>query len=71
MLLAVDVGNTNISFGLLEEGKLVHHLRSQSARERIDDLTRRLADFRAQYPARERGPENGDTFGFGKDLPRS
>ncbi len=37
MLLAVDVGNTNISFGLLEEGKLVHHLRSQSARERTAD----------------------------------
>lgn len=40
-------------------------------RDARDDLTRRLADFRAHYPARERGPENGDTFGFGKDLPRS
>jgi type III pantothenate kinase len=37
MLLAVDVGNTNISFGLLEDGKLVHHLRSESARQRTPD----------------------------------
>jgi type III pantothenate kinase len=37
MLLAVDVGNTNISFGLLEGGKLVHHLRSESARQRTSD----------------------------------
>ncbi|NUP11393.1 MAG: type III pantothenate kinase [Polyangiaceae bacterium] len=37
MLLAVDVGNTNISFGLLERGKLVHHLRCESARQRTAD----------------------------------
>ncbi len=37
MLLAVDVGNTNISFGLLSAGKLVHHLRSESARQRTSD----------------------------------
>jgi type III pantothenate kinase len=37
MLLAVDVGNTNISFGVLEGGKLVHHMRSESARQRTAD----------------------------------
>ncbi|HTJ80258.1 MAG TPA: type III pantothenate kinase [Polyangiaceae bacterium] len=37
MLLAVDVGNTNVSFGVLENGKLVHHMRSESARQRTSD----------------------------------
>ena len=37
MLLGVDVGNTNISFGVLEEGRLVHHLRTESARQRTAD----------------------------------
>ena len=37
MLLAVDVGNTNISFGLFEGTRLVHHLRSESARSRTPD----------------------------------
>jgi type III pantothenate kinase len=37
MLLAVDVGNTNVSFGVLEGGKLLHHLRSESARQRTSD----------------------------------
>lgn len=49
MLLAVDVGNTNISFGLLEEGVLVHHLRSESARQRTADeyaiLVRQMMDL--------------------------
>lgn len=37
MLLAVDVGNTNISFGVLEGDKLVHHMRTESARQRTAD----------------------------------
>ncbi len=37
MLLAVDVGNTNVSFGVLEDQKLVHHMRCESARQRTAD----------------------------------
>ena len=37
MLLAVDVGNTNISYGVLEGGKLLHHFRTESARQRTAD----------------------------------
>ena len=37
MLLAVDAGNTNISFGVLDGRKLRHHLRSESARQRTPD----------------------------------
>ena len=37
MLLAVDVGNTNISYGVLEGPRLVHHLRTESARQRTAD----------------------------------
>ena len=37
MLLAVDVGNTNISFGVLAGDKLVHHMRTESARQRTAD----------------------------------
>ncbi|HZO13094.1 MAG TPA: type III pantothenate kinase [Polyangiaceae bacterium] len=37
MLLAVDVGNTNISFGVFEGDRLVHHMRSESARSRTAD----------------------------------
>jgi pantothenate kinase type III len=37
MLLAVDVGNTNVSFGVLDRGKLLHHLRCESARQRTAD----------------------------------
>lgn len=37
MLLAIDVGNTNISFGIFDGDKLVHHLRSESARSRTSD----------------------------------
>jgi type III pantothenate kinase len=37
MLLAVDVGNTNISYGVLEGTRLVHHLRTESARQRTAD----------------------------------
>jgi type III pantothenate kinase len=37
MLLAVDVGNTNISFGVLSGQTLVHHMRTESARQRTAD----------------------------------
>jgi type III pantothenate kinase len=37
MLLAVDVGNTNISFGVFDGARLVHHLRTESARSRTSD----------------------------------
>lgn len=37
MLLAVDVGNTNISYGVFEGERLVHHLRSESSRSRTSD----------------------------------
>ncbi len=37
MLLAVDVGNTNISFGVLDGKSLVHHMRTESARQRTAD----------------------------------
>ncbi len=37
MLLAIDVGNTNISFGLFDEDKLVYHFRSASSRTRTAD----------------------------------
>jgi type III pantothenate kinase len=37
MLLAIDVGNTNISFGVIDGAKLVHHVRSESARARTAD----------------------------------
>ena len=37
MLLVIDVGNTNISFGVIEGGTLLHHVRSESARSRTAD----------------------------------
>src|SRR4051812_32369701 len=37
MLLTVDVGNTNIAFGLFEADKLVHQFRCESARQRTAD----------------------------------
>ncbi|AKT42592.1 type III pantothenate kinase [Chondromyces crocatus] len=37
MLLAIDVGNTNISFGVFEGDALQHHVRSESARARTAD----------------------------------
>ncbi|WP_437814169.1 type III pantothenate kinase [Sorangium sp. So ce1078] len=50
MLLAIDVGNTNISFGVLEGEVLRHHLRCESARSRTADeyavLVRQMLDLR-------------------------
>jgi len=37
MLLVVDVGNTNISFGVFEGQSLLHHVRCESARSRTSD----------------------------------
>ena len=37
MLLVVDVGNTNISFGVFEGDTLLHHVRCESARARTAD----------------------------------
>ena len=37
MLLVVDVGNTNISFGVFDGDALLHHVRSESARARTAD----------------------------------
>jgi len=37
MLLAIDVGNTNISFGLFNGANLVYHFRSASSRARSAD----------------------------------
>jgi type III pantothenate kinase len=37
MLLVIDVGNTNIGFGLFEGDKLVHQFRCESARQRTSD----------------------------------
>jgi type III pantothenate kinase len=37
MLLAIDVGNTNISFGVFDGPVLLHHVRCESARARTAD----------------------------------
>lgn len=37
MLLVIDVGNTNISFGVVDGAELLHHVRSESARSRTAD----------------------------------
>lgn len=37
MLLVIDVGNTNTSFGVFEGATLLHHVRSESARGRTAD----------------------------------
>ncbi|HVY48317.1 MAG TPA: type III pantothenate kinase [Minicystis sp.] len=37
MLLVVDIGNTNISFGVFDGAALLHHVRCESARARTAD----------------------------------
>jgi type III pantothenate kinase len=37
MLLAIDVGNTNIVYGLFDGEKLVHQFRVESSRGRTAD----------------------------------
>jgi type III pantothenate kinase len=50
MLLVIDVGNTNISFGVLEGAELLYHVRSESARARTADeyavLVRSMLELR-------------------------
>src|SRR5690348_15921312 len=54
MLLVVDVGNTNISFGVFQGDKLLHHVRSESARSRTADeyavLVRQMLALRGVDP---------------------
>src|SRR5262245_18557259 len=54
MLLTVDVGNTNISYGVFDGARLVDHLRTQSARERTADeyavLVRQMMELRKIDP---------------------
>src|SRR4051812_10043702 len=60
MLLTIDVGNTNIGFGLFEGAKLAHQFRCESARQRTADeyavlvrqmLTLRDVDHHAVHAA--------------------
>jgi type III pantothenate kinase len=44
MLLAIDVGNTNIVLGVFENGRLIHSWRLQTLRERTSDELGLLVD---------------------------
>jgi type III pantothenate kinase len=44
MLLAIDVGNTNIVLGVFEHGRLIHSWRLQTMRERTSDELGLLVD---------------------------
>jgi type III pantothenate kinase len=50
MLLTIDVGNTNIAFGVFDETRLAHQFRCESARRRTSDeyavLVRQMLDMR-------------------------
>jgi len=59
MLLAVDVGNTNISYGVLDGARLVLHLRTESARQRTADEYAVLV--RQMMLLRGVGPESVDS----------
>src|SRR5688572_23437122 len=54
MLLAVDVGNTNISYGVFDGARLVDHVRTESARARTPDeyavLVRQMMVLRKIQP---------------------
>ncbi len=54
MLLAVDVGNTNISYGVFDGQRLVQHVRSESSRSRTVDeyvvLLRQMLALRGVNP---------------------
>lgn len=54
MLLTVDVGNTNIAFGLFDGTALVHQFRSESSRSRTSDeytvLVHQMITLRAVDP---------------------
>jgi type III pantothenate kinase len=55
MLLVIDVGNTNISFGVLNGPALLHHMRCESARARTADeyavLVRQMMAMRSVDPS--------------------
>ena len=50
MLLVIDVGNTNISYGVFDGATLLHHVRTESARARTADeyavLVHQMLDMR-------------------------
>ena len=56
MLLAIDVGNTNIVYGLFDGNRLVHQFRVESARGRTADeysvQLRALLDMQGVAPAK-------------------
>lgn len=59
MLLVIDVGNTNVSFGVFDGPELAHHLRCESARARTADeyavLVHEMMRLRGVDPGRIRG----------------
>jgi type III pantothenate kinase len=59
MLLVIDVGNTNVSFGIFDGPDLAHHLRCESARARTADeyavLVHEMMRLRGVDPGRIRG----------------
>ena len=56
MLLVIDVGNTNISFGVFDGPTLLHHVRCESARSRTADeyavMVRQMLILRGADPDR-------------------
>ncbi|MEM1032740.1 MAG: type III pantothenate kinase [Myxococcota bacterium] len=58
MLIAVDVGNTSISYGIFDGDALVLHLRTESARSRTADeyavIVRHMMDLRGVHPEQVR-----------------
>lgn len=54
MLLTVDIGNTNISYGVFDGDRLIHHLRTESSRSRTSDeyavLVRQMLALRGIDP---------------------
>ena len=59
MLLTVDVGNTNISYGVFDGDRLVHHVRTESNRSRTVDeyvvLVRQMFAYRGVNPEQING----------------
>jgi type III pantothenate kinase len=55
MLLAIDVGNTNISYGVFDGERLIHHLRTESNHARTADeyavIVRQMLALRGVDPA--------------------
>ena len=55
MLLVIDVGNTNVSYGVFDGATLLHHVRTESARARTADeyavLVRQMLSMRGVEPS--------------------